>query len=196
MTGQGSSAALILAAGESRRMGSPKALLPYREETFLDTLAGLFGQVCSPVIVVLGASADEIQTRALRPATFVRNQQYMRGQTSSMQCGLRVVPPEAAGVLFTLVDHPVVTAATLGHLLDRTAPNRLRVPRYQGKNGHPIWFSRDLIAEFLALPEDGAARDVVRAHASETRFLDLDDPGILADIDNPEEYSRLMGAAL
>lgn len=200
MTAQGSggepavTAGLILAAGESRRMGSPKALLPYREETFLDTLAGLFGRVCSPVIVVLGAGADEIQARARRPAVFVRNLEYRRGQTSSMQCGLRAAPPEAAGVLFTLVDHPAVTAPTLARLLEADGPEHVRVPRYQGRKGHPIWFARDLIAEFLALPEEGAARDVVRAHEAETRFLDLDDPGIVADIDHPEEYRRLMGA--
>ena len=189
-------AGLILAAGESRRMGSPKALLRYRDATFLDTLTGLFASLCSPVIVVLGAAAGEIQAGARRPATFVRNPQYLRGQTSSMQCGLRAVPPEAAGVLFTLVDHPAVAAATLGRLLECNGPERLRIPRYQGRKGHPIWFSRDLTDEFLALPEDGAARDVVRAHAAETRFLDLDDAGIVADIDNPEEYRRLLGAAI
>ena len=193
MTGPGGTAGLILAAGESRRMGSPKALLRYREETFLDTLAGLFAGVCWPVIVVLGAAADEVQARARRPAVFVRNQNYMRGQTSSMQCGLRAVPPEAAGVLFTLVDHPAVSAATVGRLIDGSPAARLRVPRYLGRNGHPIWFSRELAREFLALPEDGAAREVVRAHAAETEFLDLDDPGVVADIDDPEDYARLLG---
>jgi CTP:molybdopterin cytidylyltransferase MocA len=188
-------AGLILAAGESRRMGSPKALLPYRGETFLDTLAGRLAGVCSPVIVVLGAAADEIQAHARCPATFVRNENYLHGQTSSMQCGLRAVPAEAAGVLFTLVDHPAVAQSTLARLVDGVGNWRVRVPRYRGKRGHPIWFSRDLIAEFLALPEDGAARDVVRAHAAETEFLDVDDPGTVADIDNPEEYRRLVEAA-
>ena len=85
-------AGIILAAGESRRMGFPKALLRYRDETFLDTLIGLFAARCSPVIVVLGAHADRIRARTLRPATFVINPDYQRGQTSSMQCGLRAVP--------------------------------------------------------------------------------------------------------
>ena len=195
MSGAGSTAGLILAAGESRRMGRPKALLRYGKETFLDTLVGLFARVCSPVIVVLGAAADEIEAAALRPAVFVRNANYMRGQTSSMQCGLRAVPPEAAGVLFTLVDHPAVTADTVGRLLDGAGAGRLRVLRYRGRNGHPIWFSRGLIGEFLALPEDGAARGVVRAHTAETEFLDVDDPGVAADIDNPEDYARLVGEA-
>jgi molybdenum cofactor cytidylyltransferase len=104
------------------------------------------------------------------------------------------VPPEAAGVLFTLVDHPAVSAATVARLLEPAGAFRLRVPRYRGRNGHPIWFSRGLVREFLALPDNAAARDVVRAHAAETEFLDVDDPGVAADIDNPEDYARLMGA--
>ena len=192
--GTDGTAGLILAAGESLRMGRPKALLRYREETFLDTLTGLFARVCSPVIVVLGAGADQIEAQARRPAIFVRNENYQRGQLSSMQCGLRAAPPEAAGVLFTLVDHPAVSAATLDRLLAPSGAARLRVPRYRGAGGHPIWFSRGLIAEFLALPADGAARDAVRAHAAETAFLDLDDPGVTTDIDNPGEYARLVGA--
>jgi len=70
----------------------------------------------------------------------------------------------------------------------------LRVPRYHGRRGHPIWFSREIVPEFLALPETGAARDVVRRHAAQTEFLDVDDPGILADIDDPEAYRGLTGA--
>jgi molybdenum cofactor cytidylyltransferase len=69
----------------------------------------------------------------------------------------------------------------------------LRVPRYRDSRGHPIWFHRRLIAEFLALPEGGAAREVVRRHADRTEFLDLDDPGIVADIDTPGDYRSLTG---
>ena len=188
-------AGLILAAGESRRMGSPKALLHYRDATFLDTLAGLFGRHCSPVIVVLGAEADEVRSRTASPMAFVLNSDYRRGQTSSMQCGLRAVPPDADGVLFTLVDHPAVTAATVEALVAAPLP-LLRVPRFRGKRGHPIWFSRRLIPEFLELPEQGAARDVVHRHASRTEFLDLDDPGVVADIDDPDAYRTLTGAEL
>ena len=79
-----SAAGLILAAGESRRMGRPKALLDYRGEAFLNRLISLFAAHCSPVIVVLGAGAEEIRGHARGTATFVVNQQYRSGQTSSI----------------------------------------------------------------------------------------------------------------
>jgi CTP:molybdopterin cytidylyltransferase MocA len=192
--GEVSCAGLILAAGESRRMGSPKALLDYRGATFLETLIGLFAERCRPVIVTLGAGAEEIRARTARPAQFVVNPDYTRGQITSMQCGLRAAPPDAEGVLFTLVDHPAVSRNTIAALLDPAPGALLRVPSYRGRRGHPIWFARELVADFLALPESGAARDVVRRYGGRTAFLDLDDPGIVADIDDPAAYRDLAGA--
>jgi molybdenum cofactor cytidylyltransferase len=192
-----SATGLILAAGESRRMGSPKALLRYRGQTFLDTLISLFAARCSPVIVVLGAGADEIRNGLsfdhVPSATFVINPDYRTGQNSSMQYGLRAVPPDADGVLFTLADHPAVAASTIDALIAQPRP-LIRVPRFEGRRGHPVWFSRALIAQFLALPANGAARDVVYSHVEETEYLDVDDPGIVADIDDPAAYRELIGA--
>jgi molybdenum cofactor cytidylyltransferase len=173
-------------------MGSPKALLNYQGESFLVRLTRIFAEHCDPVIVVLGASADEIRARAGNPARVVVNEHWQTGQTSSLQCGLRAVPADAGGVLFTLVDHPAVAPETVSALV--AANGRIRVPRYGGRRGHPIWFSRDLISEFLAISPAAAARDIVRAHAAETEFLDVDDPGILADIDDPAAYRALVGA--
>ncbi len=191
-------AGLILAAGESRRMGSPKALLPYRGATFLDTLVDLLSARCSPVIVVLGAHADEIRaSKWHRPpsVTVVYNENYLSGQTSSLQAGLRAVPADSDGVLFTLVDHPAVSRETIDALLTPPLP-LIRVPRIGAERGHPVWFRRDLIPEFLALPVTGAANQVVRAHRSETEFLDVSDPGIVADIDDPAAYQNLLASSI
>jgi len=143
--------------------------------------------------VVLGAHSAQVRAATTRPATFVVNADYARGMTTSLQCGLRAMPADAEGVLFTLVDHPAAAPATLDAVLARR-DTLLRVPRYRDKRGHPIWFARELIGEFLAMPADGAAREVVRRHVDRTAFLDLDDPGIVADIDLPEDYRALMGA--
>jgi molybdenum cofactor cytidylyltransferase len=111
-----------------------------------------------------------------------------------MQCGLRAMPPGIEGVLFTLVDHPNVAASTIEALL---APPRatLAIPRYEGRRGHPIYFSSELIPEFLALPPDSQAKAVVSRHADLIRYLDADDPGILDDVDDPAAYRRLLETA-
>ena len=137
------------------------------------------------------------------------NADYRSGQTSSMQCGLRAVPAGVEGVLFTLVDHPAVAPETIDALVAAGLPSRRPsalaaggLPRCcasratTGAAAIPSGFRAALIPEFLALPADGAARDVVRAHAAETEFLDVDDPGILADIDDPAAYRALTGAGL
>jgi molybdenum cofactor cytidylyltransferase len=178
-------------------MGSPKPLLRYRGQTFIDTLIGLLAARCSPVIVVLGSKADQIRSGVASDAAFVFNPDYLTGQTSSMQCGLRALPATAEGVVFTLADHPAVAASTIDALtaehIRRPLP-LIRVPRFAGRRGHPVWFSRAIVAEFLALPADGAARDVVYSHTAETEYLDVDDPGVVADIDDPAAYRALPGA--
>lgn len=172
-------------------MGYPKALLRYQDETFLDRLVGLFSPRCSEVVVVLGARAEEIRTKTSRPATFVVNTDYLHGMTTSLQCGLRAIPAEADQILLTLVDHPAVATETVDALLAGSAP--VRVPRFKGRRGHPIVFSSALIADFLALAETGKARDVVQRHVAETEYFDLDDAGIVADIDDLDAYRGLIG---
>lgn len=191
-------AGLILAAGESRRMGSPKALLLYEGETFLDRLIRLFSLHCSPVIAVLGAHRDRVRTGIQRAAEalLVENPDFLQGQLSSMQCGLRAVPAQADGVLFTLVDHPAVRPETLAALAGAHGPARLRIPRYGSRRGHPMWFSKSLIAEFLALPATASAREVVTSHADGIAYIPVDDAGILADVDDPAAYAALLNGSL
>jgi CTP:molybdopterin cytidylyltransferase MocA len=192
-------AGLILAAGESRRMGTPKALLEFQGETFLDRLIGLFSRHCAPVIAVVGAEADRIRggLRRSGEALVVENPDFALGQISSMQCGLRAVPSESAGVLFTLVDHPAVQPATIAALLAPAAAEaRLRMPRYGGRRGHPIYFASSLIQEFRALPAGSPAREVITRHDAEIAYLDVDDAGILADVDDPHAYQRLLSGRL
>jgi CTP:molybdopterin cytidylyltransferase MocA len=178
-------------------MGSPKALLEYRGETFLDRLIGLLSRRCSPVIAVLGAQRETVRAglRRSAEAILVENPDFLSGQLSSMQCGLRAVPADAEAVLFALVDHPAVAPATIDALLDSATPAPLRMPRFHGRRGHPILISRSLLPEFLALPARSSAKEVVTQHAAGIAYIDVDDPGILADVDDPAAYASLLAGS-
>jgi molybdenum cofactor cytidylyltransferase len=194
---------MILAAGESSRMGRDKALLDYRGSTFLNHLISLFLSRLSPVVVVLGHNAQAIRAAmAAGPATepadlrLVVNDRYKLGMLSSLQAGIRALPPGAPGALFTLVDHPAVQGSTLDQLVEEFAGGDapLVIPRYQAKRGHPVAASRAILEEILALPAEASAKDVIHAHRSETRFLDVDDPGVIIDVDSPPEYEDLQAS--
>jgi molybdenum cofactor cytidylyltransferase len=187
-------AGVILAAGESRRMGFPKALLDFQGETFLDRLIRTFAEYCTPVVAVLGAESARIRSgiRAGNHATIVENPDFRLGQITSMQCGLRALPENISGVLFTLVDHPNVRPSTVRELARQDAV--VAVPRYAGQRGHPLFFSRELVPEFLALDAGSSARAVLQRHAGDIRYVEVDDPGILDDVDDPEAYRRLQAS--
>ncbi len=199
----GGLAAVILAGGASSRMGAPKALLmaPGGSETFLDRFIGILRPHCSPVIVVLGHDADRIRAGLSRQseAVFVVNRDYAQGQLSSLQTGLGSVPADAAGVLFTPVDYPMVRPETIARLAAefgrRAGSSVLVIPRFQGRSGHPVCAAREIIPEFLRLPAGAQARDVVHQHTARTCYVDVDDSGILRDVDDPEAYRAELGSA-
>lgn len=173
-------------------MGTPKALLDYRGETFLNRLIRVLGGVCDPVIVVLGYHADEIRDQLLGQARFVLNPDPSRGQLSSLQTALAEVPSDAEGFLFVPVDCPAVEPETVARIVEaiRSSNALLAIPRHEGRRGHPVGARRELIPEFLALPPEGQAKDVVRRHAA--HYLDTVDAGVLSDIDDPEAYRVLQ----
>lgn len=192
-------AGLILAAGESSRMGRDKALLNYRGRTFLETIFQTLRDAdIARIVVVLGHHANEIQKAVdLAGASVVFNHDYQRGQTSSLQVGLRALEsPELESVVLCLVDHPAVSAATVRALADsfQQSPAPVVIPTHQGKHGHPIVIARALFAELLALGPDDGANVVIRKHRDATHFLEVDDPGILLDVDDPERYAQVQAA--
>jgi molybdenum cofactor cytidylyltransferase len=99
--------------------------------------------------------------------------------------------------MFTPVDYPLVEANTVAAIADafrgRAAEELLAIPRFGGKRGHPVAISREVVEEMLALPSDAQARDVIRRHHERARWVEVDDPGILEDADDPESYRRLVG---
>ncbi len=182
-------AGIILAAGRSRRMGSPKALLDWDGETVIEHMIGIIGAVADPVIVVAGFHADAIRPKAAR-ATLVVNPAPERGMLSSLQCGLRAVPADCDAVLFTPVDHPAVLAETVQALAAVSAA--LAIPVFEGRRGHPVLIVRSVADEILALPVEARASDVIRRHLDRAIMVEVNDRGVLEDIDDPAAYSRLL----
>ena len=189
-------AAVILSGGASRRMGSPKALLPIGGETFADRLIGIFDGLCSPIVVVVGHDADRIRAGVSRRAEFVFNPQHAQGQLTSLQCGLRAVRDNVVPVLFTPVDYPAFRRETVQLLLSCAGQALVVVPRYEGRHGHPVLVAPEVVAEFLELTPDRTARDVIHRHVGHTLYVDVNDPGILRDVDDPAAYQALLQAAL
>jgi molybdenum cofactor cytidylyltransferase len=189
-------AGLVLAAGESTRMGRDKALLDYRGKTFLETIvAALRAADIARTAVVLGHHAEVIQ-RAIRleGVEVVLNVDYQRGQTSSLQAGLRALEaPELEAVVLCLVDHPAVSANTIRQLVDsfRQRQAQVVIPAHQGQRGHPVVISRALFPELLRLTPAEGANCVIRKYRAATEFLETADAGILLDVDEPEAYERL-----
>ncbi|MBZ5635670.1 MAG: nucleotidyltransferase family protein [Acidobacteriia bacterium] len=193
-------AGIILAAGASSRMGTPKALLDYRGETFVGRLVRVLGETCKPVIVVLGYNAEAIRPRVPEAAHIVINPDPGRGQLSSLQTALAALPDDADGFAFIPVDSPAVeadTVAKLARAFDHRDPSTLFViPRQAGRRGHPVIAARSVAAGFLTLPPTAEAREVVHANVDRTEYVDVDDSGIFTDVDDPEAYRRLKERAV
>jgi len=190
-------AGIILAGGASRRMGSPKALLDYRGETFAGRLIRVLSGACDPVIVVLGHQEESIRPHLNGTAIFVVNSDPERGQLSSLQVALGAVPAEAEGFLFIPVDCPALEPRTLSTVVEafrqREPSTLLVIPSYRGHHGHPVCATRELIPEFRTMPATGQAREIVHRHVAQTQYIEVDDAGILADIDDADAYRRLSG---
>jgi CTP:molybdopterin cytidylyltransferase MocA len=188
-------AGIILAAGASSRMGRPKALLDYRGEKFIERLVRVFSLVCQPVIVALGYHAEAIRPY-IGAATAAVNPAPERGQLSSLKIALALLPGPCTGFLFSQVDSPAVREDTLEKLVaafeTRAAGIVFVVPQINGKHGHPVLAAREIAEEILALPPDATAREVIHGHIRQTIYIDVDDPGILTDIDTPQAYENLL----
>ncbi len=189
-------AGIILAAGESSRMGRDKALLPYRGSTFLETILTTLREAgVSRIAVVLGHHAEEIRRAIDLSETVVAvNPDYQRGQTSSLQAGLAAVERhDVEGVLLCLVDHPAVRTETIRTLANSFAASHAPViiPTHEARRGHPVLIGRELFEELAALDPGRGANSVIREYAERTELVEVEDSGVLMDVDEPETFERL-----
>jgi molybdenum cofactor cytidylyltransferase len=197
-------AAIILAAGESRRMGSPKARLPYpesdgTESTFLEHLLATFTRSgAEPIVVVLGHDAETLQRDFdFGSARVVVNRDYRDGMLSSIQVGIRALADidgiddtDIRGALVCPVDHPDVDPAVVDILIGRfeEEPHPVTLPVHGGRRGHPVLFSSDVFSELLAAPKTVGARQVVWDHQEDLLEVEVSDAGVTIDIDTPTDY--------
>jgi molybdenum cofactor cytidylyltransferase len=185
---------ILLAAGESRRMGFPKPLLRLNGETFLDHIAASMLVTVERLIIVVGAHRDAVI--AAVPADsrirIIENPDYALGQLSSIKAGLRAVSACADGAIVHLVDHPTVLPETFGRLAGeyQLSMKSILVARCRGRRGHPVLFDRPIFAELQRAPTDVGARAVVNANTDRVIYVDVDDPGILLDLDTPADLAR------
>ena len=191
-------AAVILSAGASSRMGRPKALLPYREGTFLEHLIEVTRHPRIGLTrVVLGAGAEVIRTIAkLDPSVVVLNPAWEQGQLSSIRAGLRSLDGiDTDGIVLCPVDHPLVSARLVSNLVERFYDGKKAIvlPTYNARRGHPVIFSKALFGELLAAPEDQGARSVVWAHAGDILDVPTDEEGVVLNLNDPDMLRRAIG---
>jgi molybdenum cofactor cytidylyltransferase len=182
-------AAIVLSAGKSERMGSPKALLRHGGKTFLEsTVDAVRTSSLGQAIVVLGHHRDEI-VAALDLPGYVYNPDYEQGMTTSFQAGIRALEADAVGAMLFLVDHPIPDVRTIEALVRAFRPGHVVVPVFDGRRGHPVLFSRELLEEILLLPPDTGANTVVRRDSERVIQVVVPDAGVLEDIDTPEQFN-------
>ncbi len=185
--------AIVLAAGESKRMGKLKQLLPLGESTIIEqTIDNLLSSRIGEVIVVMGHGAEEIKRRlGIRQVKIVYNPRYTEGMSTSIAAGLRELDAKADAVMLVLADQPFIDSQTIDKLLDEFGKHDrgIAFPAYRGKRGHPVIFSRRYIDELLKLKGDAGAKELIERHPDDILEVPVDSPGILRDIDTPEAYS-------
>jgi molybdenum cofactor cytidylyltransferase len=191
---------IVLAAGKSTRMGKPKANLRLNEsDTFLTGIIRTFQDAqVDDVVVVLGHEAaavlKSVEQSGLSPR-FIVNEQYESGQLSSILAGLRAIDrPGVNAMLMTLVDVPLVSAATVRGVLERYRTTHAPVvrPVHGAVHGHPVLIDRSLFNEIRAADPRRGAKPIIRAHVSAAGDVEVDDEGAFTDIDTPEDYKRVV----
>jgi molybdenum cofactor cytidylyltransferase len=209
MTRAASFAGLILAAGDSSRMGRDKALLPWpppaagqapSSDTFLSAAIRLFSLTTEFVLVVVGKNEAVLAPITYaHGASLVVNPDPSRGQFSSLQVGLQEVLNHGRdAAMVTLVDRPPVSPATI-HILHNafeTADQNIWavVPEFSGKHGHPYLVGREMMAAFLRVPATSVARDIEHQHQEHIQYVRVDDPLVVLNINTPEDYAGLTRA--
>jgi molybdenum cofactor cytidylyltransferase len=189
-------AAVILAAGRSTRMGQAKQLLPLGESTVLETaIANVRHSAVEETVVVLGAAADLIRPH-LSDMKSVFNPRYEQGMASSLRAGISALSPQMTAALIVLGDQPFVRPETLNQLITRhrEATEHIVIPVHQGRRGNPVLIPRRFFPEVMELEGDTGCRVLFDRYPQAVWMVEVEDEGILLDIDSQEDYRRLSAS--
>jgi molybdenum cofactor cytidylyltransferase len=190
--------AIVLAAGESRRMGTQKLLLPFGKTTVIGHVGDeLLRSNLDGVYVVVGHEGNRVSEElSARAVTIVTNPNYKLGMLSSVRCALQALPQECEKVLVALGDQPAITSELVNRMVQSaiTTDKGILVPVYRGKRGHPILFSIRYRDEIMTSFDNAGLRGLLQAHPDDLFEHRVSSPTVLSDIDCPEDYRRELAS--
>lgn len=189
----GTVSAIMLAAGEAKRMGRLKQLMSLGSSTMVEqALDNLLASRVSEIIVVLGHEAEEVKRKiADRPAKTVVNPIYQKGMGTSIAAGLKLVDSQAQAVLLALADQPFVDSQTIDRLVEEFQAHEkgIAIPTYRGRRGHPVIFSMKYKAQLSGLTSDIGGREIIKEHPADVLEVAVDCEGVIIDIDTQTQGS-------
>jgi len=191
--------AIILAAGQSQRMGKLKPLLRFNDKTFLEQIISVLKlSYVDRITVVLGPEAETIKESVdLTGANIVINKNYKKGQLSSLIAAIKKMPQQTDAILVCLVDNPFITEQVVNKIICKfkETNNPIIVPVFNKKRGHPVLFSRSLFNELTNAPQEQGARYVLYSNEEKILEVETSESGILIGIDTPDDYKCHFGSS-
>ena len=187
---------IILAAGKSQRMGKNKLLLMFRGKPILQHV--IYAAQCSslsPLILVLGTNSDALQSQIDSGSSIVvENPDFADGYGSSLQAGLQKLRKPCAGAMFLLGDQPLLRTKTIEKLIAafQKEPKRWVAPSWNGQRGNPVITPASWFDKIFALTGDIGPREHLKDPAANLNLINVDDRGVVFDIDSPEDYQHLL----
>jgi len=186
--------AIILAAGESKRMGKPKLLMPFGDTSIIETVIANAGiPAIGKTFLILGANHEAIGNQVRDyPVETVQNQQFREGMLSSVQCGLRAIPDSTDAVMVLLGDQPMIGSEIMNNVVNayNNSDQEIIVATCKGKRGHPILFGSRYFREVLDFSANNSLKDLLTTHPGDVREMDTENPEILRDIDTEQDYQK------
>jgi len=185
--------AILLAAGESKRMGQSKQLMPFGETTILEqAVDNLINSTVSETIVVLGHRAEEVMNVITsKPVKIVINPDYQQGMSTSIIAGLDLVDSGTRAVMIALGDQPFVDSQTINSIIEAfvVSDKGIAIPVYQGRRGHPVIFAIGYKGELLRLKGDIGGREIIDQHPDDVLEVAVSCKGVCVDIDTVDSYN-------